>query len=152
MSRASGRKFRQPPIPDPERPPDDTSEPPGYDLGDPPDYLQPPPPLLRAPGELALASPPPGGYAWDPPPSGMATTGFVLSLLGVVGACGLPVISSPVPIVGIILSTVALGRIRRGAASGRGLATAGVIVGIASLILTVVVVWVLMTMFPSDGF
>jgi hypothetical protein len=82
----------------------------------------------------------------------MATTGFVLSLLGVVGACGLPVISSPVPIVGIILSTVALGRIRRGAASGRGLATAGVIVGIASLILTVLVVWVLMTMFPSDGF
>ena len=151
MSGASRGEYRQPPMPDPAGSVDNTSEPLGYDLGDPPDYLQPPPPLLRAPGELALASSPPGGYAWDPPPSGMATTGFVLGLLGVVGACGLPVISSPAPIVGIILSTIALVRIRRGAASGRGLATAGVIVGIASLVLTVLVVWVLMTMFPSDG-
>jgi hypothetical protein len=144
--------YRQPPVPDPERPPDDTNEPLGYDLGDPPDYSQPPPPLLRAPDQPKRGSPPPGGYAWDPPPSGMATTGFVLGLLGVVGACGLPVISSPVPIVGIILSTVALVRIRRGAASGRGLAIAGVLLGIASLVLAVLVVWLLITMFPSDGF
>jgi hypothetical protein len=47
---------------------------------------------------------------------GLAIAGFVLSLL--------------IPIVGLVLSAIALGRIKKRNSGGRGLATAGLIIGI----------------------
>ena len=47
---------------------------------------------------------------------GLAIAGFVMSLL--------------IPVVGLVLSAIALGRIRKNNTGGRGLATAGLVIGI----------------------
>ena len=52
---------------------------------------------------------------------GLAIAGFVLSLL--------------IPIVGLVLSAIALGRIKKNNSGGRGLATAGLIIGIVFTVL-----------------
>ena len=64
----------------------------------------------------------------QPPIAGLATAGFVVSLV----ACGL---------VGLVLSIVALGQVERsgGALRGGGLARAGVIVGFVHLVIEVVI-------------
>jgi hypothetical protein len=56
---------------------------------------------------------------------GLAIAGFVVSFF--------------VPIVGLILSAVALGKLRKNGKSGKGLATAGLILGILGTVLAIII-------------
>lgn len=58
---------------------------------------------------------------------GLAIAGFVLSLL--------------IPIVGLVLSAIALGRIKKRNSGGRGLATAGLIIGIVFTVVGILVLF-----------
>ena len=135
MSASSGWDNPRP-TSEPTRTPQDTgSEPFGYNLGDT-RFQQPPAPLMQ-----------PYGYAVAPLPTGQATAGFVLSLVGFLTGWVLPVVTVPVMVVGLVLSAVALKRCREGFAGGRGLAIAGLVLGILGLVLEVVMVVFLLAFF-----
>lgn len=73
---------------------------------------------------------------WNPPPlqpgtDGMAIAAFVLGLLGIVGISA---------ILGIVLGSVALSRIRRTYQQGKGLAIAGIVLGSCWLALYVILI------------
>jgi hypothetical protein len=140
MSASSGGEHLQPaPEPTPT-PQDDTGEPWGYNLGDV-HYEQPPVPMLQ----------PWAGTAPAALPTGQATAGFILSLVGLVSISFLPVIMLPALIVGLVLSAISLSRCRRGLAGGRGFAIAGLVIGIVGIVLTGVVVLLLVSLFSVTG-
>jgi len=133
MSTSSGWDYPPPPMHDPARPPQDhTSEPVGYNLGDV-HFEQPPLPPLQ-PYRVPMPS---------PLPSGQAIAGFALSLSGLVTAAF--VVTAPLAVIGLVISAIALSRSRRGVASGRGYAIAGLILGVLGLIFTLLVILDLMT-------
>jgi hypothetical protein len=133
MSTSSGWDYLPPPMHDPARPPQrHTSEPVGYNLGDV-HFEQPPPPPLQ-PYRVPTPS---------PLPSGQAITGFALSLGGLVTAAF--VVTAPLAMIGLVISAIALSRSRRGIASGRGYAIAGLILGVLGLIFTFLVILGFMT-------
>jgi hypothetical protein len=77
-----------------------------------------------------------------PPRNGLGTTGFVLGLLGLVLA-PIPIVGIvawPLVIIGLILSFVGLGRARKGRATNKRLAIAGIVLSVLGLI--VCIVWV----------
>jgi hypothetical protein len=120
---ASGGDDRQPPVP--VAAPtlvDDTREPLGFNLCVTPLYEQPPA-RVEQPAPLYVPAP--------PLPTKEAITGFVLSLVGLMGGAFLPVFTFPVVAAGIILSAC-----RRGEAGGRGFAVAGLILGILGVSVT----------------
>ena len=132
MTTSSGWDY-PPPMHDPARSPqDNTGEPVGYNLGTV-HFEQPPLPPLQ-PYRLPTPS---------PLPSGQATVGFALSLGGLVTAF-MPVMA-PLVVAGLVMSGIALSRSRRGLASGRGFAIAGLILGILGLVLTLLVILDFMT-------
>ncbi|MCV7229868.1 DUF4190 domain-containing protein [Mycolicibacterium komossense] len=101
--------------------------PPGFP---PPTYPYPPPPY-------AGGYPPPGysGYAGYGPPGAtgtntMAIGSMVASVIGLL--CGIG------SIVGIALGFVALSQIKQSRQQGYGLAVAGIVVGVASLIISLI--------------
>ena len=133
MSTPSGWDYPPPPVHDSARPPQGhTSEPVGYNLGDV-HFEQPPLPPLQ-PYRVPTPS---------PLPSGQAITGFALSLGGLVTAAF--VVTAPLAVIGLVISAIALSRSRRGVASGRGYAIAGLILGVLGLIFTLLVILDLMT-------
>ena len=133
MSTSSGCDYPPPPVHDSARPPQGhTSEPVGYNLGDV-HFEQPPLPPLQ-PYRVPTPS---------PLPSGQAITGFALSLGGLVTAAF--VVTAPLAVIGLVISAIALSRSRRGVASGRGYAIAGLILGVLGLIFTLLVILDLMT-------
>ena len=133
MSTSSGWDYPPPPVHDSARPPQGhTSEPVGYNLGDV-HFEQPPLPPLQ-PYRVPTPS---------PLPSGQAITGFALSLGGLVTAAF--VVTAPLAMIGLVISAIALSRSRRGVASGRGYAIAGLILGVLGLIFTLLVILDLMT-------
>ena len=133
MSTSSGWDYPPLPMHDPARPPQGhTSEPVGYNLGDV-HFEQPPLPPLQ-PYRVPMPS---------PLPSGQAITGFALSLGGLVTAAF--VVTAPLAVIGLVISAIALSRSRRGVASGRGYAIAGLILGVLGLIFTLLVILDLMT-------
>jgi len=136
MSTSSGWDYPPPPMHDPARPPQGhTSEPVGYNLGNVPRYEQPP---------VALV-PPTDPYSPGPLPTGQATAGFVFGLVGLLTAPVLPVFTVALVVLGLMISANALSRCRRGLAAGRGRATAGVILGILGLALTLFMILDFMT-------
>ena len=86
----------------------------------------PPPPQPGMPG--MPPHPQHGGGMHIPPPqrNGMATGGFVCSLIGL--------IFFPLEIIGLILSIIGLTRSRRMNGAGRGLAIAGIVLGVIGII------------------
>ncbi|CAN5409079.1 hypothetical protein BH10ACT9_BH10ACT9_44900 [soil metagenome] len=123
-----------------DTPRDQTGEelpPPAYEhpAGPPPQYGAPDP--ARAHQYSAGGYPGPGGY----PPAGgygntqqtttntMAIASLVISVLGIVPFCG-----GLLSIVGITLGAVALSQIKETRQEGYGLAVAGIVVGVAMLI------------------
>lgn len=89
------------------------------------------PPGGTPPGGMPPGGMPPGMPVQDKA-SGMAIASLVLSLLGIL--CGITAI------IGIVLGVLELGKIKRGesSAKGKGLATAGIIIGAIVLALGVI--------------
>lgn len=116
----------------------------------------PPPPGYPAPGQFppppypggaypppppGYPSPPPypGGYGMPAPQAGtnsLAIFSLVASLIGLL--CGVG------SVIGIVLGAVALNQIKRNRQGGYGLAVAGIVVGVASLIISLV--WMIYAM------
>jgi Domain of unknown function (DUF4190) len=107
-----------------------TEYPPG-----PPPGSYPPPPAGGYP-----PPPPPGGGYYPPSPAagtnGMAIASLVCSLIG--WLCGLG------PILGVIFGFVALNQIKQSGQEGRGLALAGIVISIATIVIGAIVFIVLM--------
>ena len=119
--------------------------PPGY----PSDYPPPPPPGYQPPPGYGGAPYPPGPAQFGPPPypggyppapdylggygtarpgtSTMAIVSLISSCLGLLCCIG--------SIVGIVLGTIALDQIKRDRQEGYGLAVAGIVVGVAGLLI-----------------
>jgi hypothetical protein len=105
----------------------------------PPSYPPPPPP---PPGGYGYP-PPPGGYGYQPPASGypqqsagtngMAIASLVCSLLGWLCVIG--------PILGLVFGFIALNQIKRTGQGGRGLALAGIIIGVLVIVAGIVLVF-----------
>lgn len=117
--------------------------PPGYQdpAGYPPGYPPPPPPPQYGGPPPGYGQPYQGGYpapnysgGYGPPAASgtntMAIASLVASVVGVL--CGIG------SIVGIVLGAVALNQIKQTQQEGYGLAVAGIVVGIASLIINLV--------------
>ncbi|WP_099037914.1 DUF4190 domain-containing protein [Mycobacterium neglectum] len=113
-------------------PPPYNAPPPGF--GPPPPGFGPPPPGYGPPPGFG---PPPGypapGYAAYGPPAektnAMAIGSLVASVVGI--CCGIG------SIVGIVLGIVAMNQIKQSGEKGHGLAIAGIVVGVLSLLLNV---------------
>lgn len=132
MSASFGGQY-PPLMPDPARPAvDDAREPIGYNLGSV-HFEQPPlPPQER----YRVPTP-------SPLPSGQAIAGFALSLGGLVTAAF--VVTVPLAVIGVVISAIALSRCRRGVASGRGYAIAGLVLGILGVIVPLLMILDVMT-------
>lgn len=112
----------QPGYPPPAGPTDGGYTPPGY---------PPPPP----PPQQPFGAPPyPGaGYGYPAPPSGtntLAIGSLVASVIGLL--CGIG------SIIGIVLGVIALNQIKQTRQGGYGLAVAGIVVGAASLVISLI--------------
>ena len=92
-----------------------------------------------------------GAYAPAPLPTGPSTAGFVLSLVGLVTGSFMPAVTLPVTIVGLVLSAISLKRCRQGLAGGRGLATAGLVLGIIGVVLSVLMAVLLIAALSASG-
>ena len=82
--------------------------------------------------------PPGGGAPARPLPTGMAVASLVLGVLGILTAFFL--IGGLLGLIALILGLVALGKIKRGEAGGRGMAIAGIVTGAIALLLSIIVV------------
>lgn len=109
--------------------PDFSSQPPQY--GPPPGHGYGPPYPSGFPG------PDQYGYGYAPPQqtttNTMAIASLVTSVLGIVPFCG-----GILSIVGIVLGLVALSQIKETRQEGYGIAVAGIVVGVAMLIVTLI--------------
>jgi hypothetical protein len=117
-----------PGYPAPSSPPPGYAPQPGYPAPQSGGAYPPPPP----PPQYG-ASPYPGGYGYPAPESGtntLAISSLVASVVGLL--CGIG------SIVGIVLGVVALNQIKQSRQGGYGLAVAGIIVGVATLIISMV--------------
>ncbi len=86
-----------------------------------------------------MSAPPP--YGTTAPtgsrPKGLAVASLVLGILGLLTFFFL--LGGLLGLIAVILGIVALGKIKRGEADGRGMAIAGIITGAISLVLTVLI-------------
>ena len=123
-----------------EQPPSYPPPPPGgYGAPQPPPGgygYQPPPP-----GGYGYQPPPPGGYGYQPPPqaagtNGMAIASLVFSLVGLLCWIG--------AIVGPILGFIALGQIKQTGQGGRGMAISGIVIGLASIVIGILLAIILL--------
>lgn len=123
---------------------------------DPGSYGQPTPGVYGQPpaaryGQPAAGPYPPPGYgypAYNPATqeSGLAIGSLICSILGIV-MCG-PLTAVP----GVILGHMALGKIKRGEAGGKGMAQAGLIIGYIIIGLTVLAILFFVVLFAGAGF
>ncbi len=113
----------------------------------------PPNPYSYPPG------PPPGPYGggYSPPPmpytdyyagaptvmrNGLGVAALITGILGLFGSCSV-VFGVLLGIVAVILGLVARGRVKRGQANNGGIATAGIVLGILAIIVSIAwIVWV----------
>jgi hypothetical protein len=123
--------YQQPPgYPPPSYPPPGYTPPPSYPP--PVDTGYPPPPTYGTPAPGY--GPPPsypgyaGGYQQPGVTNPLAIWSLVASLIGVI--CGIG------SIVGIVLGVLALNQIKENRQGGHGLAVAGIVVGVASMIIS----------------
>lgn len=124
-----------------------TPPPPGW----PPPGWQPPPPPYGAPPEQATAGwhavggyPQPYGYPKPGNTNGFAIASLVCSLVGI-----LVIFAGPVA--GIVFGIVGLRQTSQRGEGGRGLAVAGIVVGVAVLLIDILGVIGIATSHSSDG-
>jgi hypothetical protein len=122
----------------PPPPPGYATQQPGYQPptppqgGYPPQYGGPYPSSAPPPPQFG-GQPYPGGYNYPNPQAGtntMAISSLVASVIGLL--CGIG------SIVGIVLGVVALNQIKQTRQAGYGLAIAGIVVGVATLIISMI--------------
>ncbi len=99
-------------------------------------YGSPPPPQYPPPGQFPPGQFPPGQYPTGgyPPPYGPPrTSGAAIAslVLGILGICPLPLVGG---LIAVILGVVGLGTTGKPNTKGRGLAIAGVVLGLLSLL------------------
>ena len=102
----------------------------------PPGWGYPPPSTGNYPPQYGGYPPPPPGT------NGLAIASLVCSLTS-------PLLCSLISIVGIVLGVVALNQIKQTGQQGRGLALAGIIVGVVIIVLTIVVIVIYIAFFAS---
>lgn len=129
--------YPPPSYPPPSYPPPSYPPQPGYPppAGPPPgDYTQPGYPPPPPPPQQFGAPPYPGaGYGYPAPASGTNTLAIGSLVASVVGLlCGIG------SIIGIVLGVVALNQIKQTRQGGYGLAVAGIVVGVASLVISLI--------------
>ncbi|MCL8017652.1 DUF4190 domain-containing protein [Streptomyces sp. AS02] len=114
-------------------------------------HVPPPPIAPDGPGQVPYGYPgghgfPPGPgvggyYGWPGmqalPSNGMGTAGLVLGIISAVIFCMWPV-AIVVGVLAVIFGAIGMGKARRGEATNRGQALAGVICGVAGLVLSLV--------------
>ncbi len=88
---------------------------------------QPPQPIEPAPPVMPLNSIPPQGSAHPSPPQTMS----VMAIVGLV-------LAFVVPVVGIIVSAIALAKIGKNGQKGRGLAIAGLVIGLINTVVGII--------------
>jgi hypothetical protein len=96
-------------------------------------------------GEPGYTAPDGGAAGWGrpaggPPPAprnGMGTAALVLGILALLTCWWLPVVGAILGIIAIILGVAGRGRVRRLEATNKGAATTGLVLGIISLILNI---------------
>ena len=122
MSPSPDWDHAQRPAPNPARPPvDQSGEPVGYNLSDLPRYEQPPP---QVPPRYRVVS------------LSQADKGFRISIAGLLTSLFL--VTSPIAIVGVVISAIALRRSQPGD-KDHATAMAGIIVGILALLIALLV-------------
>jgi len=131
--------YPPPGYPPPSYPPPGYSPQPGYPPpgqpqgGYPPPYGGSYPPSAPPPQPQFGGQPYPGGYDYPSPQAGtntMAISSLVASVVGLL--CGVG------SIVGIVLGVLALNQIKKTRQAGYGLAIAGIVVGVATLIISMI--------------
>lgn len=106
-------------------PPPPPPMPPGPPTGSGPGGFQPPPGYGSPPGYQPYGFQPAGQ---QPTTSGMAIASLVCSLAGIL-ICGIPAV------LGVIFGFIGLSQTKDGARNGRGMAIAGLVVGIVVVLL-----------------
>ena len=131
--------YPPPGYPPPSYPPPGYSPQPGYPPpgqpqgGYPPPYGGSYPPSAPPPQPQFGGQPYPGGFDYPSPQAGtntMAISSLVASVVGLL--CGVG------SIVGIVLGVLALNQIKKTRQAGYGLAIAGIVVGVATLIISMI--------------
>ena len=131
--------YPPPGYPPPGYPPPGYAPQPGYQPPAPPQGGYPPqyggsyPPSAPPPPPQFGGQPYPGGYNYPSPQAGtntMAISSLVASVVGLL--CGIG------SIVGIVLGVLALNQIKQTRQAGYGLAIAGIVVGVATLIISMI--------------
>lgn len=109
--------------------------------GSAPQYGEPTPAYGSAPQPAYGAGAGPGYGTQAAPGKGLAIAALVLGILALLGSWipVLNVVSILMAIVGIILGGVALSKIRKGTASGRGMALGGIITSVLAILVAVLV-------------
>jgi hypothetical protein len=116
------------------------AQPPQYGPDYQPDYPPAPPPY-----QPAMYNAPPPGYGYpapvyvqQPPSNGVGVAGFVTGLLGLI-LCWFPVVGLILGVLGIILGGVGISTSRKTGA-GSGLAIAGLVLGVISLVPAIIII------------
>lgn len=121
--------------------------------------MNPDGPLPPRPPQPDQASQRPTGYAPQPPvaplappyaqaPQAQSTNSLAVAalILGILGFFMLPIIGS---LLGIVLGVLALGQIKQGKGTGRGMALTGLWLGVASLVITTLLFLIVFAAVPS---
>ncbi|XBL78330.1 DUF4190 domain-containing protein [Mycobacterium shigaense] len=105
--------------------------PPAFGYSAPPPGYGGPPPGYRPPGGYYPGQDYPGGYGPPPGTNGMAIGSLISSFTGLFCCIG--------GIVAIVLGIIALDQIKRTRQDGYAIAVAGIVIGIATLVIALVV-------------
>lgn len=133
----------------PPPPPPGDNQPPGGYQGPPPGGNQPPggyqgqpPGGYQGPPQGGYQGPPPGAYqgGYQEQPrkgAGLAIASLVIGILAFFGS--FIVLGGLLALVGLVLGFMAAGRAKRGQASGRGIAIAGIILNLLAIVIAVLI-------------
>jgi hypothetical protein len=82
-------------------------------------------------------------------PTGMAVASLVLGILGIFTAFFL--LGGLLGLIAVILGIVALGKIKRGEAGGRGMAIGGIVTGVLAMLLALIIVVAVGSFFAENS-
>lgn len=81
--------------------------------------------------------PPPDKPPGQPRSEGLAITSMVLGIVGLLSVCCCTLLSGPLGIAATITGFIGLSKANDGSAGGKGMAVAGVVLGIITILLTI---------------